>query len=145
MSRNTQVISSISRKTRLNITSVVFIVFIIVSIIVSINPIVIMISKRNQIISLQNQLNVSRKVNIELLALEKSLYEDEVVKQEGIKQFNITSPEDKIVYNVNEIDKLKRDSSSYGAQNEENAVYSNNNLWENLKILYYKEIFKPNN
>ena len=145
MNRNTQVISSISRKTRLDIASVVFIVFIIVSIVVSINPIVTMFSKRNQISSLQNKLNISRKENIELLALEKSLYDNEAVKQEGLKQFNIADAQDKIVYNVNEIDKLKRDSSSYGFQSDENAVYSNNNLWENLKILYYKEINKPGN
>jgi len=145
MSRNTQVISSISRKARLNLASVVFIVFMIVSIVVSINPIVTMLSKRNQISSLQNKLNVSRKENIELLALEKSLYDNEAVKQEGLKQFNIADAEDKIVYSVNEIDKLKRDSSSYGIQSDENAVYSNNNLWENLKILYYKEIYKPDN
>ena len=145
MSRNTQVISSISRKARLNLASVVFIVFMIVSIVVSINPIVTMLSKRNQISSLQNKLNVSRKENIELLALEKSLYDNEAVKQEGLKQFNIADAQDKIVYNVNEIDKLKRDSSSYGIQSDENAVYSNNNLWENLKILYYKEIYKPDN
>ncbi|MCX6384533.1 MAG: septum formation initiator family protein [Actinobacteria bacterium] len=125
MSRNTQVISSISRKTKLNITSVVFILFIIISIIVSINPIVMMISKRNQISSLENKLNVTRKEDIELLAVEKSLYNDEIIKQEALKQFNIAAPDDKIVYKVNEIDKLKRR--------------------ENLKILYYKEIYKPNN
>lgn len=142
MNRNTQVISSISRKARLNITSVVFIVFIIVSAIVSINPIVTMISKRNQISSLQSKLNVARKENIGLLALEKSLYDDEAVAREGLKQFNIVPPEDRIVYNVTEIDKLKRDSSAYNIQSEENAVYSNNNLWENMKILYYKEIYK---
>jgi ABC-type transport system involved in multi-copper enzyme maturation permease subunit len=145
MSRNTQVISSISRKAKLNITSVVFILFIIISVIVSINPIVTMISKRNQISSLENKLNVARKENIGLLALEKSLYSDEALKQEALKQFNIASVEDKIVYNINEIDKLKRDSTSYSLQSEEKAVYSNNNLWENLKILYYKEITKPDN
>jgi len=144
MSRNTQVISSISRKARLNIASVVFIVFIIVIIIVSINPIVMMINNRNKISSLQNKLNVARKANIELLALEKSLYDDEVVKQEGLKQFNIAAPGDKIIYNVNEIDKLERVSSSYGTQSDESAIYSNNNLWENMKILYYKEIYSPN-
>ena len=108
MSRNTQVISSISRKAKLNITSFVFILFVIVSIVVSINPIVTMISKRNQISSLENKLNVGRKQNIELLALEKSLYNDEVIKQEALKQFNIAAAQDKIVYSVNEIDKLKK-------------------------------------
>lgn len=145
MSRNTQVISSISRKTKLNITSVVFILFIIISIIVSINPIVMMISKRNQISSLENKLNVTRKEDIELLAVEKSLYNDEIIKQEALKQFNIAAPDDKIVYKVNEIDKLKRTDNSYSVESGEKAVYSNNNLWENLKILYYKEVYKPNN
>ena len=143
MSRNTQVISSISRKAKLNIISFVFILFVIVSIVVSINPIVMMISKRNQITSIENKLNIGRKQNIELLALEKSLYNDEVIKQEALKQFNIAAAQDKIVYNVNEIDKLIRDSTSEGIQSEEKAVYSNNNLWENLKIFYYKEIYKP--
>lgn len=145
MSRNTQVISSISRKTKLNITSVVFILFIIISIIVSINPIVMMISKRNQISSLENKLSVTRKEDIELLAVEKSLYNDEIIKQEALKQFNIAAPDDKIVYKVNEIDKLKRTDNSYSMESGKKAVYSNNNLWENLKILYYKEIYKPNN
>ena len=145
MSRNTQVISSVSRKAKLNIASFVFILFIIISIIVSINPIVMMISKRNQIASLENKLNIARKENIGLLALEKSLYSIEVIKQEALKQFNITADENKIVYNVNEIDKLKRESSTDSILSEEKAIYSNNNLWENLKILYYKEINNSDN
>ncbi|MCE5330472.1 septum formation initiator family protein [bacterium] len=146
MGRNTQVVSSISRKTKLNIVSVVFILFIIISIILSINPIVTMIDKRNQISSLENKLNSLRKENIELLAAEKSLYDEDIIKQEALKQFNFTTPDDKIVYNVNEIDKLKRDeSSSNNLGSGEKAIYSNNNLWENLKILYYKEIYKEEN
>jgi hypothetical protein len=104
-----------------------------------------MISKRNQISSLENKLSVTRKEDIELLAVEKSLYNDEIIKQEALKQFNIAAPDDKIVYKVNEIDKLKRTDNSYSMESGEKAVYSNNNLWENLKILYYKEIYKPNN
>ncbi|MCL4386037.1 MAG: septum formation initiator family protein [Actinobacteria bacterium] len=143
MSKNSQVISSISRKSKLNITIMVFILFIIISILVSINPIVMMINKRSQIASLEDKLNTIRKENIELLAIEKSLYDDEVIKQEALKQFNISDSENKIVYKVNEIDKLKRDDDSSIIKNNEKAVYSNNNLWENLKILYYKEIYKP--
>jgi ABC-type transport system involved in multi-copper enzyme maturation permease subunit len=145
MSRNTQVISSVSRKAKLNITSIVFILFIIICVIVSINPVVTMISKKNQIAALENKLNVARKENIELLALEKTLYSVEAIKQEALKQFNVADAGDKIVYNVNEIDKLKRDTTSFSVQSDEKAVYSNNNLWENLKILYYKEIYKPDN
>jgi len=143
MNRNSQVISSISRKSKLNITIMVFILFIIISILVSINPIVMMINKRSQIASLEDKLNTVRKENIELLAIEKSLYDNEVIKQEALKQFNISDSENKIVYKVNEIDKLKRSDNSFIMENNEKAVYSNNNLWENLKILYYKEIYKP--
>ncbi len=143
MGRNTQVVSSISRKTKLNIVSVVFILFVIISIIFSINPIVTMIDKRNQISSLESKLNSVRKENIELLAAEKSLHDEDIIKQEALKQFNFTASDDKVVYQVNEIDKLKRDdSSANNLESEEKAIYSNNNLWENLKILYYKEIYK---
>lgn len=146
MGRNTKVVSSISRKTKLNMVSVIFILFVIISIIFSINPIVSMIDKRNQISSLESKLNLIRKENIELLALEKSLYEEEMIKNEALKQFNFTSSDDKVVYQINEIDKLKREDSSINDfEGKEKAIYSNNNLWENLKILYYKEIYKEQN
>ena len=100
-----------------------------------------MISKRNEISSLESKLNEIRRQNIEMLALEKSLYEEEIIKREVVTQFHSADPSSKIVYKVNEIDKLKRDTESLGASlTEQKAVYSNNNLWENLKILYFKEI-----
>ncbi|MDD5659192.1 MAG: septum formation initiator family protein [Actinomycetota bacterium] len=146
MGRNTKVVSSISRKTKLNMVSVIFILFVIISIIFSINPIVSMIDKRNQISSLESKLNLIRKENIEFLALEKSLYEEEMIKNEALKQFNFTSSDDKVVYQINEVDKLKRNGSSINdLEGKEKAIYSNNNLWENLKILYYKEIYKEQN
>jgi len=141
MGRNTKVISSISRKTKLNLLSVIFILFLIISILVSISPIISMISKRNEISSLESKLNEIRRQNIEMLALEKSLYEEEIIKREVVTQFHSADPSSKIVYKVNEIDKLKRDTESLAVSlTEQKAVYSNNNLWENLKILYYKEI-----
>ncbi|MCL4378220.1 MAG: septum formation initiator family protein [Actinobacteria bacterium] len=146
MSRNTQVISSISRKTKLNIVSAIFILFLIISIIVSINPCITMINKRNQISELENKLNTAREENIKLLAAEKNLYSEETIKQEALKQFNIADSDSRIVYQVNEIDKLDRkENSSNGLESDRKAVYSNNNLWENLKILYYKEICKSDN
>ena len=143
MARNTKVISSISRKAKLNIISIVFILFIIICILSSINPIISMFSKRNNIAELQAELNEVRSQNIELLALEKSLYEEEYIEMEALKQFGYTGSENKIIYQVNEIDKLERINDS-GTANimADNAVYSNNNLWENIKILYYKEINK---
>lgn len=143
MARNTKVISSISRKAKLNIISIVFILFTIICILFSINPIISMFSKRNNIAELQAQLNEIRSYNIELLALEKSLYEEEYIEMEALKQFGYTDSGNKIIYQVNEIDKLERMNES-GAANiiSDNAVYSNNNLWENIKILYYKEISK---
>ncbi|HAX17873.1 MAG TPA: hypothetical protein DCY00_04685 [Actinobacteria bacterium] len=143
MARNTKVISSISRKAKLNIISIVFILFTIICILFSINPIISMFSKRSNIAELQAQLNEIRSYNIELLALEKSLYEEEYIEMEALKQFGYTDSGNKIIYQVNEIDKLERMNES-GAANiiSDNAVYSNNNLWENIKILYYKEISK---
>ena len=143
MARNTKVISSISRKAKLNIISIVFILFIIICILSSIDPIISMFSKRSNIAELQAQLNEIRSYNIELLALEKSLYEEEYIEMEALKQFGYTDSGNKIIYQVNEIDKLERMNES-GAANiiTDNAVYSNNNLWENIKILYYKEISK---
>jgi len=102
-----------------------------------------MISKRNNITQLQEQLNEVRSQNIDLLAMEKSLYEEEYIEMEALKQFGYTDNQEKIVYQVNEIDKLQRpDESSIDTVSQDNAVYSNNNLWENIKILYYKEIAK---
>jgi ABC-type transport system involved in multi-copper enzyme maturation permease subunit len=143
MSKNIKVISSISRRGKLNITIVVFILFIIIIIIVSINPIVMLINKRNQISSLESKLNTTRKENIELLALEKSLYSDETIRQEVLKQFSMSDSSNIIVYKVNEIDKLKRSDNSFIKENNGKAIYSNINLWENLKIFYYKEIYQP--
>jgi cell division protein FtsB len=143
MNKNSEVISSISRKNKLNIIVVVFILFVIISILVSINPIVTMISKRNQIATLESKLNTIRQENIKLLAIEKSLYDDEAIKKEALRQFNVSESDNIIMYKVNEVDKLKRDDNLSLAGNNETAVYSNNNLWENLKILYYKEIYKP--
>jgi len=143
MNKNSEVISSISRKNKLNIIVVVFILFVIISILVSINPIVTMISKRNQITTLESKLNTIRQENIKLLAIEKSLYDDEAIKKEALRQFNVSESDNIIMYKVNEVDKLKRDDNLSLAGNNETAVYSNNNLWENLKILYYKEIYKP--
>jgi len=102
-----------------------------------------MISKRNNIIELQQQLDEVRGQNIELLALEKSLYDEKYIEMEALKQFGYTANQEKIVYQVNEIDKLERpDESSATPVAEDNAVYSNNNLWENIKIFYYKKIAK---
>jgi len=143
MNKNSEVISSISRRNKLNIIVVVFILFVIISILVSINPIVTMISKRNQIATLESKLNAIRQENIKLLAIEKSLYDDEAIKKEALRQFNVSESDNIIMYKVNEVDKLKRDDNLSLAGNNETAVYSNNNLWENLKILYYKEIYKP--
>ncbi|MDD3520457.1 MAG: septum formation initiator family protein [Actinomycetota bacterium] len=141
MARNTKVISSISRKAKINIISIVFILFIIICILSSINPIISMFSKRNNIAELEAELNEIRSNNIELLALEKSLYEEEYIEMEALKQFGYTRSENKIIYQVNEIDKLERVNEQENSNIvTDNAVYSNNNLWENIRILYYKEI-----
>ncbi len=129
MARNTKVVSSLPRKTKFNILSGIFILFIIISILISINPIVSIITKKNKIAELESSLNDIRNQNVELLALEKSLYDEDFIKQEGLKQFGIADPDTKILYKVKEVDKLKRDTElDNTSTNDEQLVYSNNNL-----------------
>lgn len=143
MAKNSKIISSVSKKTKLNVITIVFIIFIIISILSSINPVLSMFKKKETINAMQSELNESRSRNIELLALEKSLYKDKFIDREAFRQFGIFDDENKIIYQVNEIDKLERFNNTADKNLiTDDAVYSNNNLWGNIKILYYKEIYK---
>ena len=143
MAKNSKIISSVSKKTKLNVITIVFIIFIIISILSSINPVLSMFKKKETINAMQSELNESRSRNIELLALEKSLYKDKFIDREAFSQFGIFDDENKIIYQVNEIDKLERFNNTADKNLiTDDAVYSNNNLWGNIKILYYKEIYK---
>lgn len=122
--------SGLSRKAKLNIFVAIFLVFIILTILSSINPIMEIVEKRKKIEELEDKLNWIRNNNIELLALEKSLYHKEAIEIEARKQFNMTKDSEEnyfVVVNEKEAGKNKN-------------VYSNTNLWENIKIFYNREI-----
>ncbi len=137
MKKSTKVIGSISRRAKFNILSVLLLIFIAVAIITSINPLFDIINSTKKIDQLESKLNWTREENIKLLAMEKELYGEPAVQKEALKQFNIVGPKDKVVFSVEEqsIDLLKDKAIDL----EETTVYSNNDLWQNMRIFYNKE------
>ncbi|MDD3818477.1 MAG: septum formation initiator family protein [Actinomycetota bacterium] len=140
MSNNVKIVSRLSRKTKINIIIVLFLIFIIVVVLTSINQIKDIIEKKEKVAELEEKLNWYRNENIRLLALEKSLYEEEAIELEARKQFNMTSGDE---LNVSVL--VKDDPSAEGSENStgsssEKETYSDSDLWGNLKIFYNNEI-----
>ena len=137
MRKSTKVIGSISRRAKFNILSVLLLIFTAVAIITSVNPLFDIINSTKKIDQLESKLNWTREENIKLLAMEKELYGEPAVQKEALKQFNIVGPKDKVVFSVEEqsIDLLKDKAIDL----EETTVYSNNDLWQNVRIFYKKE------
>jgi cell division protein FtsB len=135
MRKSTKVVGSISRRAKFNILSILFLIFIAVITVTSVNPLFDMINKRKKIDQLESKLNWIREENIKLLAFEKELYGDAAVQKEALKQFNIVDSKDKIVFSVEEesIEMLKETDL------EEDTVYSNNDIWQNMRIFYNRE------
>ena len=150
MEKNVKEIGGLSRKTKINIFIVIFIVFLLVMVFSSINQITNIIKNRGKLFELEQKLNWDRQSNIKLLAEEKSLYGKEAIESEARKQFNMTKGFE-TNYFVEIVDDLKNgaDLSGSSIQNTEsetsrgnlpNRVYSDSALWENLKIFYDSEI-----
>ena len=144
MDKNVKFIGGLSRKTKINIFIAIFLIFILISVLTSINQISKIIRNQENITELEQQLNWERQKNIGLLAEEKSLYEEEVIELEARKQFNMTKGEE-TNYFV-EIDDTDEDISSgnnkdsdYG-QGFSESVYQQGELWENLRIFYNSEV-----
>lgn len=140
MSNNIKIVSRLSRKAKINTIIVIFLVFIVVVVLTSISQIKDIVEKREKVAELEEKLNWNRNENIRLLALEKSLYEDEAIELEARKQFNMTSGDE-----VNISVLIKDDSSPEGSENStgsssEKETYSDSDLWGNLKIFYNNEI-----
>ena len=74
MRKKIKVIGGLSRKAKINIFIAVFLVFIVAAIFFSVNQIISIIEKREKIVELEEKLSWIRNNNIEILALEKSLY-----------------------------------------------------------------------
>lgn len=136
MENKFKVIGGLSRKAKFNIAIAVTLLFIIITVFASIDQVKRLIEKREGITELEEKLSYYRSENIELLALEKSLYNEEGIELEARKQFNMTKGDEK---NISVI--LKDDQT--GTQQEDiddDRSYGNNDLWGNIKIFYNKEI-----
>ena len=150
MEKNVKVIGGLSRKTKINIFIIVFIVFLLAMVLSSINQITNIINNREKLFELEQKLNWDRQNNIKLLAQEKSLYKKETIESEARKQFNMTKglETNYFVEIVNDIKSgtgisdgsIKNTDSGSSQGKLPNGVYSDSALWENLKIFYDSEI-----
>ena len=136
MENKFKVIGGLSRKAKFNIAIAVTLLFIIIAVLASIDQVKQIIEKREGIIELEEKLSWYRNENIELLALEKSLYNKEGIEIEARKQFNMTAGDEtniSVILKNDQTDQLQED-----IYNE--AQYASNDLWGNIKIFYNKEI-----
>ncbi|HAJ95719.1 MAG TPA: hypothetical protein DCP02_05740 [Actinobacteria bacterium] len=135
MTNKLKVIGGLSRKARFNITIVIILIFLVLAVFASIDQIKKIIEKRKEITELEEKLSWHRNENIELLALEKSLYDQEGIELEARKQFNLTYEDEK---NISVVLDGGGNEMRTGAEAKQN--YSSNNLWGNIEIFYYQEI-----
>ena len=91
---------------------------------------------QEKITELEEKLSWHRNENIELLAQEKGLYNEEGIELEARKQFNMTYGDETNISVVldNETDDLMAEN------NNSEETYLNNDLWGNIKIFYNSEI-----
>ncbi|MBC7334076.1 MAG: septum formation initiator family protein [Actinobacteria bacterium] len=143
MKKGITIVDSLSRKAKINIFASIFLVFLVLIIFSSINPIMQIVENRKKISELEEKLNWLRNKNIELLALEKSLYTDEMVEIEARDQFNIAK-EGEIIFRTVEDRKEDFETTKSDARKsiKDDLVYSNCDLWENIKILYNEKMKK---
>lgn len=140
MNDDIKIVSRLSRKAKINIIVTIVLLFIVITILASINQIKAIVEKREEIIELKEKLSWSRNENIELLALVKSLYGKEAIELEAREQFNMTTgDETNLAVIINE-DENGQSSDSNDSLMSGQDVYSNSNLWENIKIFYNTEI-----
>ena len=136
MENKFKVIGGLSRKAKFNIAIVITLLFIIITVLASIDQVKKIIEKREEITELEEKLSWYRNENIELLALEKSLYSEEGIEMEARKQFNMTAGDE---INISVI--LKDDKTGPLQENIYNEEqYTSNDLWGNIKIFYNMEI-----
>jgi len=140
MDDDIKIVSRLSRKAKINIIVTIVLLFILITILASINQIKSIVEKREKIIELEEELNWHRNENIELLALVKSLYGEEAIKLEAREQFNMTSGDETNMTVVMEESENRQDFEDSSYSMSDQHVYSNSDLWENIKIFYDQEI-----
>ena len=108
--------------------------FIVIIVFASINQVKQIVEKRKEITELEEKLAWQRNENIELLAAEKNLHEDDGIELEARKQFNMAYEDEKnLAVIINDEADEVLDS---GTRQE----YAENDLWGNIKLLYEQEI-----
>jgi len=140
MDDNIKIVSRLSRKAKINITIVIFLIFIVLTVLVSINQIRVIVENREKLIELGEKLNWYRNQNIDLLALEKSLYGDEALELEARKQFNMTTGDETNVSVVVQDEEIGSEVEDNNSSSSVKEVYSSADLWGNIKIFYNNEI-----
>jgi len=140
MDDNIKIVSRLSRKAKINITIVIFLIFIVLTVLISINQIRIIVENREKLIELGEKLNWYRNQNIDLLALEKSLYGDEALELEARKQFNMTTGDETNVSVVVQDEEIGSEVEDNNSSSSVKEVYSSADLWGNIKIFYNNEI-----
>ena len=136
MENKFKVIGGLSRKAKFNIAIAVTLLFMIITVFASIGQIKQIIEKREGITELEEKLSYYRNENIELLALEKSLYNEEGIELEARKQFNMTSGDEKNI----SVKLINDQDSATQEDTYKKEAYGNNDLWGNIKIFYNEEI-----
>jgi cell division protein FtsL len=140
MNDNIKIVSRLSRKAKINIIIVIFLVFIVITILTSLNQIKNIVEKREKVIELEEKLNWYRNENIKLLALEKSLYGEEAIEIEARKQFNMAAEDEVNVSVIIEDDTPRQDAVNSKNLSSDEKVYSESDLWGNIKAFYDNEI-----
>ncbi len=138
MDKDIKLIGGLSRKTKINIFIAVFLIFILISVLTSINQISIIIRNREKIVELEQRLEWERQQNIKLLAEEKTLYDNEAIELEARRQFNMTVGEE-TNYFV-EIDNTGQKVVTEQDQDYSGKVYVEADLWENFRTFYNSEM-----
>lgn len=136
MAKKIKVIDNLSKKAKVNILIGFFLLFLVLVAFSSISLITDIVEKRQEIAELEERLNWIRNDNIKLLAEEKKLYQEEYIKLEAKKQFNITEPGDTSYF-------VHIQESETDVKEKEKDIdfsYSEAALWENIKIFYEYEI-----
>jgi cell division protein FtsL len=140
MGDNIKIASKLSRRAKINILIIIFLIFIAAAALTSINQIKYVIEKREKLVELREKLNWYRNENIGLLALEKSLYEEETIELEARKQFNMTSGDEINVSIISEDDASEQANKNNSSSASKENTYSGYDLWENIKAFYNSEI-----
>jgi cell division protein FtsB len=140
MDDDIKIVSRLSRKAKINIIVTIVLLFIVITILASINQIKSIVERRGEITELEEKLNSHRNENIELLALVKSLYGEEAIELEAREQFNMTISDETNLAVVMEEGGDGQDSGSSDYSISDQDIYSNSDLWDNIKIFYNREI-----